>query len=84
VDRLEREGLMERRRGERDPRQVFASITGRGLERLAEAAPTHLSGVRERFVGRLSRTQIEELGGVWGRLLDTGGAAVGRGRRSQR
>src|SRR5215210_4371888 len=46
VDRLERQGLLERHRGERDPRQVFARITERGLERLAEAAPTHLSGVR--------------------------------------
>jgi DNA-binding MarR family transcriptional regulator len=73
VDRLEREGLMERQRGERDPRQVFASITERGLERLAETVPTHLSGVRKRFLGRLSRAQIEKLAGVWSQLLETEG-----------
>lgn len=39
VDRLERQGMLERHRGERDPRQVFACITSRGLERLAETAP---------------------------------------------
>ena len=77
VDRLEREGLMERQRGERDPRQVFARITERGLERLAETAPTHLSGVRERFLARLSRTQIKELAGIWSQLLETGGRRSG-------
>jgi DNA-binding MarR family transcriptional regulator len=77
VDRLEREGLMERQRGERDPRQVFARITERGLERLAETLPIHLSGVRERFLGRLSRTQIEQLADVWSRLLETEGRRSG-------
>jgi DNA-binding MarR family transcriptional regulator len=77
VDRLEREGLMERRRGERDPRQMFASITEQGLERLAEATPTHLSGVRERFIGRLSRAQIEKLADLWSQLLETEGRQSG-------
>src|ERR687889_2741828 len=40
VDRLERQGLLERHKGERDPRQVFACITERGLERLAETMST--------------------------------------------
>ena len=37
VDLLECEGLLERRRGTTDPRQVFAAITERGLQRLAQA-----------------------------------------------
>ena len=69
VDRLERQGLIERHRGERDPRQVFACITERGLDRLAETTPTHLAGVRRRFLERLSRTQVEQLAVVWDRLL---------------
>lgn len=77
VDRLEREGLMERHRGERDPRQVFACITERGLERLAETVPTHLSGVRERFLSRLSRTQIKKLADIWSQLLETEGRQLG-------
>jgi DNA-binding MarR family transcriptional regulator len=72
VDRLEREGLLERIRGERDPRQVFASITERGLERLAETTPAHLAGVRERFLDRLSQAQLEQLAEVWRRLLGSG------------
>src|SRR5919107_1541036 len=69
VDRLEGQGLLERYKGDRDPRQVFACITERGLERLAETTPTHLAGVRRRFLERLSRAQVEQLAIVWNRLL---------------
>ena len=69
VDRLERQGHIERRKGERDPRQVFACITEPGLERLAETTPTHLFGVRRGFLERLSRTQVEQLAVVWDQLL---------------
>jgi DNA-binding MarR family transcriptional regulator len=71
VDRLERQGLLERHRGDRDPRQVFACITGAGLERLAETTPTHLAGVRRRFLERLSRSQLEQLAAVWNQLLQS-------------
>ena len=69
VDRLERQGLIERHRGERDPRRVFACITRSGLERLAETTPTHLAGVRRRFLERLTRTQMSQLAVVWNQLL---------------
>jgi DNA-binding MarR family transcriptional regulator len=71
VDRLARQGLLERHRGDRDPRQVFACITGSGLERLAETTPTHLAGVRQRFLERLSQTQVEQLAAIWNQLLDS-------------
>jgi DNA-binding MarR family transcriptional regulator len=69
VDRLEHQGLIERHKGERDPRQVFACITSSGLERLAETTPTHLAGVRRRFLERLTRTQPRQLMVVWNQLL---------------
>jgi DNA-binding MarR family transcriptional regulator len=71
VDRLARQGLLERHRGDRDPRQVFACITGSGFERLAETTPTHLAGVRQRFLERLSQTQVEQLAAIWNQLLDS-------------
>lgn len=71
VGRLEQQGLLERRRGERDPRQVFACITRAGLERLAETTPTHLAGVRRRFLERLSQTQVKQLAVIWAQLLDS-------------
>jgi DNA-binding MarR family transcriptional regulator len=70
VDRLESQGLLERRRGARDPRQVFATITERGLRRLAETTPTHLEGVRERFLDKLSRGQMQQLARIWSQLLE--------------
>jgi DNA-binding MarR family transcriptional regulator len=69
IDRLERQGLIERHRGERDPRRVFACITRPGHERLAETTPTHLAGVRRRFLERLSLNQVEQLAVVWDQLL---------------
>lgn len=69
IERLEREGLVERRNGERDSRQVFARITDRGLGRLATAAPTHFAGVRERFLAPLTTNQKRELARTWQRIL---------------
>ena len=71
VERLECQGLLERHRGDRDPRQVFACITKLGLERLAETTATHLAGVRRRFLERLSQTQVQQLAVVWNQLLDS-------------
>jgi DNA-binding MarR family transcriptional regulator len=70
VDRLESQGLLERYKGTADPRQVFAVITERGLERLAETTPAHLAGVRERFLDRLSQVQLEQLAEIWECLLE--------------
>ena len=77
VDRLEREGLLERHRGERDPRQVFACLTEQGLEQLAKTMPTHLEDVRERFLDKLSRGQMQQLARIWSQLLETEGRQLG-------
>ena len=71
VDRLERQGLLERHKGERDPRQVFACITKAGLERLAETTPTHLAGVRRMFLERLSQSQVKQLAVIWNQLMQS-------------
>ena len=70
VDRLAADGLLERQRGSSDPRQVLATITERSLERMAEATPTHLAGVRELFLGKLTSEQTEQLAGIWKTLLE--------------
>src|SRR5918998_397499 len=41
IERLERDGLVERHRHEADSRQVYAAITERGRERLAQATESH-------------------------------------------
>ena len=69
VDRLERGGLVERERGEADPRQVYARLTDRGFEAVAEATPTHIAGIKERFLDRLSDEQMKQLAAIWRAVL---------------
>lgn len=82
VERLERDGLVERRHGERDSRQVFARVTERGLERLATSAPTHFAGVRGRFLAPLTRTQKREMAAAWQRILSYSATARQPGKGS--
>ena len=65
VDRLERDALLERERCEEDARGYFAAITDKGRTLFDEARKTHLAGVRERFVSRLSREDLRTLGELW-------------------
>jgi DNA-binding MarR family transcriptional regulator len=69
VDRLERDGFVERERGEVDPRQVYARLTVRGFEVVADATPTHVAGVKERFLERLSDEQTKQLAAIWRAVL---------------
>ena len=75
VERLERDGLVEREPCERDTRQVFARLTQRGLDLLGRCTSTHLAGVRTRFLDRLSDHQKQDLAAAWGAILDPAGHA---------
>jgi DNA-binding MarR family transcriptional regulator len=68
VDRLERDGLLERKQCEDDARGYFAAITDRGRTVFTEARRTHLAGVRERFLSRFSRDDLRTLGELWERI----------------
>lgn len=50
VDRMARDGLVERRRSAEDGRGVVAALTPQGLRALRRAATVHLRGVRRYFV----------------------------------
>ncbi len=65
VDRMEREGLLRRRRCEEDQRGWYAAITDEGRELFDRARRTHLDGVRERFLSRLSSGEQRTLGAMW-------------------
>jgi DNA-binding MarR family transcriptional regulator len=58
VDKLVREGYVERQRCASDARVVYAAVTDTGVERVRQAYPTHLSGVRRHLVDRLSTEQL--------------------------
>ena len=61
VDRLERDGLVERRACPTDRRGSFAVITAAGLTRLDAALPEHLELAERWFTGRLSAADLETL-----------------------
>jgi DNA-binding MarR family transcriptional regulator len=68
VDRLVREGLIVRDACESDGRGAFAVLTEEGEELLARARPTHLAGVRERFLRHFSKAELQTLAGFWERV----------------
>ena len=69
VDRLATRGLVERHSCEDDRRGTYARLTPDGLKRFDEARPTHLRGVREHFLGRLSDGELDRLAKTWDRVL---------------
>lgn len=69
VDRLSKDGLVARESCPSDARGTFTVITPKGLERLREAAPTHLAGVQEHVTSRLSRSELDTFGRLLRKLL---------------
>jgi DNA-binding MarR family transcriptional regulator len=69
VDRLEREGLLERDRCTDDGRGTFAVLTDKGDALLADARRTHLDGVRERFLQHFEPHELRGLAAFWDRVL---------------
>lgn len=72
VDRLVAARLVERVTCDDDRRGQWASLTDAGHERLRRASPTHLRGVGEHFLDRLSTDELEGLGRILARLGDEG------------
>ncbi len=68
VDRLEREGLLERCSCAHDARGSYACLTDSGRERVEEAHVTHLSVVREHFFSRFSEDQLSLLADMCERI----------------
>jgi DNA-binding MarR family transcriptional regulator len=68
VARLVDQGLVERRECASDGRGALACLTGLGRSKLDEARETHRSGVRERFLSRLTESQQRQLAAAWNRI----------------
>ena len=78
VDRLEREGLVERQSCATDARGTLAVLTPQGLARLRAAWPTHLRGVAA-HVDRLSTEEVRTLAALLGKLVpEVCGQGAGR------
>jgi DNA-binding MarR family transcriptional regulator len=70
VDRLERDGLVERVACANDARGTHAVLTDAGLGRLRGAAPTHLRGISEHVTSRLSTDELDLLQHLMVKLAD--------------
>jgi len=70
VDRLVAQGLVERVMCDVDRRGLWASLTEAGYDRLRQASPTHLRGVAEHFLDRLSADDLAAMERAFTRLDD--------------
>jgi DNA-binding MarR family transcriptional regulator len=58
IDRLVRDGLVERSNCSTDGRGAEAVLTASGLDRLRAAAPTHLRGIADHFLDPMSAAEL--------------------------
>lgn len=61
IDRLETAGFVRRDECAADRRGSFATITPDGLERVRSAGPTHIRGIEEHFIAKLSPAELEAI-----------------------
>jgi DNA-binding MarR family transcriptional regulator len=72
VDRMERDGLVERCSCEHDARGSYACLTHAGRERLQEARGTHLAVIRDQFFSHVSELELSTLADMWERIAPCG------------
>jgi DNA-binding MarR family transcriptional regulator len=70
VDRMERDGLVRREACDSDARGLFAVLTDEGYDRLRQASRTHLRGVHDYVISRLTAQELTQLGVLLGKLID--------------
>jgi DNA-binding MarR family transcriptional regulator len=76
VDRLVREGLVERAPCLEDARGTLAVLTPAGLQRLRDASVTHLRGVHDHVTSRLEDTELAELARLLTKLTPPAGGSA--------
>ena len=68
VDRLERDGLLERLSCTHDARGAYAVLTASGRAKLRAASSTHLAGMRAHFLDRFEDEELQMLGELCERI----------------
>ena len=68
VDRLQAEGLVAREPYPGDARGTYTVLTEEGLRRLRGAAPIHLRGISEYWLGLFSDAELRTLGELLSRV----------------
>lgn len=70
VDRLEADGLVERRECAEDRRGSFVGLTTKGEETFRRTGRVHLRGIDEHVGGSLSSSELEQLQGLMSKMAD--------------
>lgn len=71
IDGLVRRGWVERAQCPEDRRGSLAVLTDEGFEVLRAAAPTHVRGVREHFIDRLTERQLANVTAALDKVADS-------------
>jgi DNA-binding MarR family transcriptional regulator len=69
IDRMERDGLVERQSCDTDRRVVYAAIMPKGRRILDETTPVFLAGIEEHFSRHLSEAEVRALRKILRKLL---------------
>ena len=72
VDRLERDGLLERCSCDHDARGAYACLTPAGRGQRDAARATYLAAVREHFLAHFDEGELAVLAGLWERVSPPG------------
>ena len=70
IKRMERDGLVERAESPEDGRGVIARITDGGMDLLRNAAPTHVTGVRDYLVDLADPSDFAAIGRIMNAVSD--------------
>jgi DNA-binding MarR family transcriptional regulator len=70
ITRMEEAGLVARATCPSDRRGAFAVLTDEGMRRLEKAAPSHVEGVRDHFIDRLTSDELAALAAAFRRVAD--------------
>jgi DNA-binding MarR family transcriptional regulator len=68
VDRLQFDGLVTRAPYPGDARGTYTVLTAAGLDRLRNAAPVHLAGIREYWLSHFTDDELTQLGELLTRI----------------
>ncbi|MBO9532196.1 MAG: MarR family transcriptional regulator [Solirubrobacteraceae bacterium] len=69
IDRMENDGHVVREKCSQDGRGQYAVLTAEGMATLERARPTHLRGVRHRFLAQIDDDQLMAVGAAFTRVL---------------
>lgn len=71
VDRLQKDGLVQREPDPLDARGLYTVLTEKGRSTLRDAAHVHLGGVSRMVLDRLSEDELRQLAGLMAKLDPT-------------